>query len=169
VHVYVTISVTDNGGHGHCRSPLFSSSREDNAKGWHKDPNAATCEYALLLAFSFLNMHAELTAGAFIAAFTVLIPWPWHWRARSVPTLSMIIWLFITNIIFAVNTIIWAGSIAERVPVWCDISAYAAHAPCTPMLTAMQRRNFRLEATSLSQRLAFVSAFVLRASLRLVK
>ncbi|KAI0040541.1 fungal pheromone STE3G-protein-coupled receptor [Auriscalpium vulgare] len=66
-------------------------------------------------------MFVSLPIGAFIAAFCVLVPTPWHWRARSVPTLSMIAWLFIGNLTFAINAVIWVDSVRIVVPVWCDI------------------------------------------------
>ncbi|TFY61868.1 hypothetical protein EVG20_g6898 [Dentipellis fragilis] len=66
-------------------------------------------------------MHAELPVGAFLAAVAVLIPIPWHWRARNVPTLSIIAWLFVSNFIYGINTSIWAGNARILVPVWCDI------------------------------------------------
>ncbi|KAF9007126.1 Rcb2.42 [Cyathus striatus] len=66
-------------------------------------------------------MRVELPVGAFIAAFLVLVPLPWHWRARNVPTLSIIIWLFFCNLSSAINTIIWAGNVKIVAPVWCDI------------------------------------------------
>ncbi|KAI0053492.1 fungal pheromone STE3G-protein-coupled receptor [Auriscalpium vulgare] len=67
-------------------------------------------------------MHVELPIAAFIAAFVVLIPIPWHWRARQVSTLSIIIWLFLSNIIYAVNAIIWSDNVRVVMPVWCDIA-----------------------------------------------
>ncbi|KAJ6487398.1 Rcb2.42 [Mycena vitilis] len=67
-------------------------------------------------------MHYELPIGAFIAVFLVLVPLPWHWRARNVPTLSIIAWLFISNMIMGVNSIIWADSIRLTAQVWCDIT-----------------------------------------------
>ncbi|KAJ6629063.1 GPCR fungal pheromone mating factor [Mycena sp. CBHHK59/15] len=67
-------------------------------------------------------MHYELPIGAFAASFIVLIPLPWHWRARNVPTLSLIAWLFIANMTYAVNAVIWAGSIDIVAQVWCDIA-----------------------------------------------
>ncbi|KAF8153838.1 GPCR fungal pheromone mating factor [Crassisporium funariophilum] len=66
-------------------------------------------------------MHLELPIGAFTAAVLVLIPLPWHWRARNVPTLSIIAWLFISNIIYGVNSIIWANNVNIVAPIWCDI------------------------------------------------
>ncbi|KAI6111893.1 Rcb2.42 [Pisolithus thermaeus] len=69
-----------------------------------------------------LVMRAELPVGAFIAAGLVLVPLPWHWRARNVAMLSTIVWLFVANIIYAIDAIIWAGNVEDSVPVWCDIT-----------------------------------------------
>jgi hypothetical protein len=66
-------------------------------------------------------MHYELPIGAFVASFLVLVPLPWHWRARNVPTLSLIAWLFISNMTYAINAVIWADSIDIVAKVWCDI------------------------------------------------
>nr|AVI69659.1 pheromone receptor [Cyclocybe aegerita] len=66
--------------------------------------------------------RVELPIGAFLAATLVLVPLPWHWRARNVPTLSIIAWLFFSNVIYGVNVIIWAGNVKIVVPVWCDIT-----------------------------------------------
>jgi pheromone a factor receptor len=66
-------------------------------------------------------MHIELPIGAFIAATIVLIPLPWHWRARNIATLSIIAWLFISNVIYGVNSIIWMGTVENMAPIWCDI------------------------------------------------
>ncbi|KAJ6522339.1 Rcb2.42 [Mycena vulgaris] len=69
-----------------------------------------------------MSIHYELPIGAFVAAVLVLVPLPWHWRARNVPTLSIIAWLFFSNIMLGVNAIIWAGNINIVAPVWCDIA-----------------------------------------------
>ena len=65
--------------------------------------------------------YPALPAGAFIAAFLILIPTSWLWRAGHVPTLSLIAWLFILNIIYGVNSLLWSDDAIERVPIWCDI------------------------------------------------
>ena len=69
-------------------------------------------------------MHPEFIPVAFLSAVLVLIPLPWHWRAGNMATLSMAVWLFISNIILGVDAIIWSGNVKITVPVWCDISAY---------------------------------------------
>ncbi|KAF8188778.1 GPCR fungal pheromone mating factor, partial [Mycena galopus ATCC 62051] len=68
------------------------------------------------------DMHPEFAPISFIAVFSLLPVLPWHWHARNVATLSIIAWLFIINLICAVDAIIWAGSVDIVVPVWCDIS-----------------------------------------------
>ncbi|KAJ6484205.1 pheromone receptor [Mycena sanguinolenta] len=67
-------------------------------------------------------MHPEFAPIAFIAAFSLLLALPWHWRAQNIATLSIIAWLFVTNIIYAVDAIIWSDSIALVALTWCDIS-----------------------------------------------
>ncbi|KAJ7243441.1 putative fungal pheromone GPCR, STE3-type [Mycena rebaudengoi] len=74
------------------------------------------------LATYLSTMHYELPIGAFVASFLVLVPLPWHWRARNVPTLSIIAWLFLSNIMLGVNAIIWADNIRIVAKVWCDIT-----------------------------------------------
>ncbi|KAF8146792.1 pheromone A receptor-domain-containing protein [Mycena galopus ATCC 62051] len=56
-------------------------------------------------------MLYELPIGAFLAGFIVLVPLPWHWRARNAPTLSIIAWLFVSNVILGVNATIWRDTI----------------------------------------------------------
>ncbi|KAF8145111.1 GPCR fungal pheromone mating factor, partial [Mycena galopus ATCC 62051] len=67
-------------------------------------------------------MHPEFAPIAFIAAFSLLLALPWHWRAGNVATLSIIAWLFVTNIIYAVDAIIWSNSVALVGLTWCDIT-----------------------------------------------
>lgn len=75
-------------------------------------------------------MHAELPVGAFVAALLSLAPLPWHWRARNVSTISLIVWLFVMNVIAGVNAIIWRDSAMIMATVWCDIgeACYLTHA-----------------------------------------
>ncbi|KDR78095.1 hypothetical protein GALMADRAFT_32651, partial [Galerina marginata CBS 339.88] len=59
---------------------------------------------------------------SFISAALTLAPLPWHWRAGTVPTISIALWLCISNIINGVNSIIWAGNVRIIASVWCDIA-----------------------------------------------
>ncbi|KIJ64368.1 hypothetical protein HYDPIDRAFT_154822 [Hydnomerulius pinastri MD-312] len=66
--------------------------------------------------------NPSLPAAAFLAAILVLVPLPWHWRARNIGTLAIMAWLFVLNLIYGINTIVWAGNVNNPVPVWCDIT-----------------------------------------------
>jgi Pheromone A receptor len=68
--------------------------------------------------------HPELPLFAFSTAILVVIPIPWHWRARNVATLAIIAWLFAVDVIFGVNSLVWAGNVNNLIPVWCDISVF---------------------------------------------
>ncbi|KAJ7034227.1 GPCR fungal pheromone mating factor [Mycena alexandri] len=67
-------------------------------------------------------MYAELIPLPIIAALSLFLALPWHWRARNVATLAIIFWLFIINMIFAIDAIIWKDSFEIRAAVWCDIT-----------------------------------------------
>ncbi|KAJ3559561.1 hypothetical protein NM688_g268 [Phlebia brevispora] len=43
-------------------------------------------------------------------------------NSRNVATLAMIFWLFVTNVIYGVDSIIWSDNAIIVVPVWCDIT-----------------------------------------------
>ncbi|KAG1873827.1 pheromone A receptor-domain-containing protein [Suillus subluteus] len=66
--------------------------------------------------------YPSLPVGAFLAAALVLVPLPWHWRARNIGTLSIITWLFVVNIIYGINAIVWNTNVDNPAPVWCDIT-----------------------------------------------
>ncbi|KAF8628578.1 hypothetical protein AX17_005974 [Amanita inopinata Kibby_2008] len=66
--------------------------------------------------------HPELPIIAFFTAVLVIIPLPWHWRARNVATVALMLWLFAVDVIYGVNAIIWAGNVDNSAPIWCDIA-----------------------------------------------
>jgi len=80
-------------------------------------------------------MHPELAQVAFIAAFSLILPLPWHWRAGNVATLSIIGWLFVLDIIYAIDVIIWAGNVDSVATLWCDISTSSCYQHCLQLLT----------------------------------
>jgi len=67
--------------------------------------------------------YPALPAGAFIAAFLILIPAFQHppTRQSEIPRFSLIVWLFITNVIYGVNSLAWSDNVQNKAPVWCDI------------------------------------------------
>ncbi|THG94556.1 hypothetical protein EW026_g6937 [Hermanssonia centrifuga] len=100
-------------------------------------------------------------AGAFVAAILVLIPLGSHWRARNVATLSMITWLFLINMIYGINALVWAGNVDIKTPVWCDIttkliigasSAFPAAALCICKYLEMVASGRVVRLTSIDHR-----------------
>ncbi|KAJ8502460.1 hypothetical protein ONZ45_g11739 [Pleurotus djamor] len=69
-----------------------------------------------------MTLHLELPIASIICAILVLIPLPWHWRAGTVATISIIAWLFLANLINAVNSIIWRDNVIIQATIWCDIT-----------------------------------------------
>ncbi|CAE7133330.1 unnamed protein product [Rhizoctonia solani] len=67
-------------------------------------------------------MRPELAVVSFICTVLVLIPLPWHWRARNIPTLSLVFWYTTINFLRGINAVIWAGNTNDHAPVWCDIT-----------------------------------------------
>lgn len=68
--------------------------------------------------------HLELPICSFISALIVILPLSCHWHAHNVAALALMSWLFIANIIYAINSLVWADNIQNSVPVWCDISKF---------------------------------------------
>ncbi|KAF9447631.1 fungal pheromone STE3G-protein-coupled receptor [Macrolepiota fuliginosa MF-IS2] len=67
--------------------------------------------------------YPELPFFSFLAAVLVLIPLPWHWRARNIATVSLIIWLFLVDVVYGINSLIWNENVENAAPVWCDITS----------------------------------------------
>ncbi|KIJ64363.1 hypothetical protein HYDPIDRAFT_112361 [Hydnomerulius pinastri MD-312] len=66
-------------------------------------------------------MQAEIPALSFISAGLVLIPVIWYFRARNIAAVAIGTWLSVTNIIYAVDALIWAQDFDIKASVWCDI------------------------------------------------
>nr|CDR19296.1 STE3 protein [Papiliotrema flavescens] len=67
-------------------------------------------------------LHADYPFWSFVGLVAVLLPLPWHWRARNVATLALIFWIALANLIVFVNSLVWADNFADHAPAWCDIS-----------------------------------------------
>ncbi|KIY44857.1 hypothetical protein FISHEDRAFT_24958, partial [Fistulina hepatica ATCC 64428] len=39
----------------------------------------------------------------------------------DVSNMCIIMWLFILNVVHAINSVIWSGNTNIHIPVWCDI------------------------------------------------
>ncbi|KAG8889541.1 hypothetical protein FRB98_003809 [Tulasnella sp. 332] len=59
---------------------------------------------------------------SFLVIPLLLLPLHTQWRTRNIPTITIVVSLFFTNLIRGVNTIVWAGSVVPKLVVWCDIT-----------------------------------------------
>ncbi|WVR04395.1 hypothetical protein IAU60_001397 [Kwoniella sp. DSM 27419] len=84
--------------------------------------------------------HPDYPFWASAALIIVALPAPWHFRARNIATLSLILWLTLANLCTFVNTIIWKDNYDDCNPIWCDISS-----------RILLLLNFALPACSLAQ------------------
>ncbi|KAI0668937.1 STE3-domain-containing protein [Trametes maxima] len=66
-------------------------------------------------------MHAELPAISFLCVTALVLVAPVYASSRNIPVLSLAAWLLCCNVIHGVDTLLWAGNSAVRVPAWCDI------------------------------------------------
>jgi len=88
-------------------------------------------------------LHPDYPFWSFIGLIAVLLPLPWHWRARNVATLALMFWIALANLIVFVNSLVWADNFADHAPVWCDISesGFISHFKLTGKAAASGRSS----------------------------
>ncbi|KAF8149756.1 pheromone A receptor-domain-containing protein [Mycena galopus ATCC 62051] len=59
---------------------------------------------------------------SFLGFVFVLIPLPWHFQAWNSGTCLFMIWTALSCLNGFINSILWANSVEDFAPVWCDIS-----------------------------------------------
>ncbi|EKM52537.1 uncharacterized protein PHACADRAFT_261026 [Phanerochaete carnosa HHB-10118-sp] len=115
-------------------------------------------------------MPHPMPAAAFAAAAGLSLPIVVQGvllRRQCLPVVATALWLFFANVVYGVNALVWAGSDAIRIPVWCDIatkflvgSAYAIPACllCTTikLKLAVAPRDLPDERTAKGQRSAYL-------------
>ena len=69
-------------------------------------------------------LHPDYPFWSVVSLIAVLLPVPWHWRARNVATLALIGWVVLANLVVLINTIAWADHYRDFAPGWCDFSEY---------------------------------------------
>ncbi|KAG8857217.1 hypothetical protein FRB96_005892 [Tulasnella sp. 330] len=67
-------------------------------------------------------MRIQLPIMSFLVLPLLLLPLHAQWRTRNIPTITIVVALFFTNLTRGVNTIVWAGSVVPKLRVWCDIT-----------------------------------------------
>ncbi|KZT37704.1 fungal pheromone STE3G-protein-coupled receptor [Sistotremastrum suecicum HHB10207 ss-3] len=66
------------------------------------------------------NVYAVLS---FLGLVFVLIPLPWNLRSWNVGVCALIFNVALGCLVLFVNHIIWSGTVEDKAPAWCDISA----------------------------------------------
>ena len=84
-------------------------------------------------------MQIEVPVLSFISALLVLFPLPWYFRAHNIAAMSIGVWLFIVNIVYAIDALQWTGSL-----LWCDISK----CPCIKLRTSVLNISFSFSANN---------------------
>lgn len=78
--------------------------------------------------------HPAMSVAAFLAVVLVLFPFAVQqtlFRRQYFPSFLIALWLLLANIIYGVNSLVWASDAAVRIPVWCDISKSSQYPECT--------------------------------------
>jgi pheromone a factor receptor len=78
-------------------------------------------KYECLPVFLRPMHHPEVPTASALAAVLILIPLPAQIRSRNVALIALSIGSFFINVIFLVNSLVWAGTSLNVAPVWCDI------------------------------------------------
>lgn len=118
--------VVNGASKNHCllRIP-FAIQTVENTQKHAYDTDSALLLPHLPFIFDMAPIHSEFVPIAILSALSLLLPLPWHWRARNVATLAIIAWLFVCNIIYAVDALIWGDNVTIVAQVWCDISQFS--------------------------------------------
>ena len=66
-------------------------------------------------------MRVELPTFSFLSVALLILILPGHVSSCSIPSVTIIAWLFFCNVIHGVNSVLWFGNQAVHLPPWCDI------------------------------------------------
>lgn len=69
----------------------------------------------------YVSKRPELAPVALTAACILLLIFPIHLRARNLATLSIVGWLFVSNLIYGISAVLWADNVIKKAHIWCDI------------------------------------------------
>lgn len=66
-------------------------------------------------------MYSETPVLSLISAALTLVPLIWYLRARNIAAVVIGVWLSVTNLIYAVDALVWAENTDIKAVAWCDI------------------------------------------------
>lgn len=67
--------------------------------------------------------HPDYPIWSLVCLILVILPSPWHWRARNISTIGLIFWMALYHCLVFINTLLWADNYADSAPIWSEISA----------------------------------------------
>ncbi|KAG2361583.1 GPCR fungal pheromone mating factor [Suillus spraguei] len=105
-------------------------------------------------------MQTEIPVLSFISAALVLFPLPWYCRAGNIAAMSIGMWLFVVNVISAIDALHWTGAYQIPFLFWCDITSalitavnVAIPAACLCICIHLERMaSFRQTSTFVTKR-----------------
>lgn len=68
-------------------------------------------------------MRVELPTFSFLSVALLILILPGHVSSSSIPSVTIIAWLFFCNLIHGVNSVLWLENQAVHMPPWCDVSS----------------------------------------------
>jgi Pheromone A receptor len=87
-------------------------------------PRAALLSLLQRLTFT---MRIELPVLSFVSIALLILILPGQVHTFSIPSVSIIAWFFLCNLIHGINAILWSGNQNVQAPLWCDICEIFAH------------------------------------------
>src|ERR1700761_2656065 len=69
-------------------------------------------------------MRVELPTFSFLSVALLILILPGHVSSSSIPSVTIIAWLFFCNLIHGVNSVLWLGNQAVHLPPWCDVCKF---------------------------------------------
>lgn len=118
------------------------------------------CPFCLPRLSFVVEMQTEIPVLSFISAVLVLFPLPWYCRAGNIAAMSIGMWLFVVNMINAVDALQWTGAYQIPFVFWCDITSalitavnVAIPAACLCICIHLERMaSFCQTSTSITKR-----------------
>lgn len=69
-------------------------------------------------------MRVELPTFSFLSVALLILILPGHIDSSSIPSVTILSWLFVCNLIHGVNSVLWSGNQAVHLTPWCDIGIF---------------------------------------------
>jgi pheromone a factor receptor len=79
-----------------------------------------------------------------LSLVAVLLPVPSHFKRGNTGVIILTCWLFTSQLIYLVNSIVWKGNIRDPAPFWCDLSTTILGITATAVACSLLCINLQL-------------------------